>query len=171
MKTDELRRLNSGPFPGEQPQGIALMRFVSRCSGDAPTVLARCKEVMRVALAQDVERWPTDEEWISLLPSWFVAACADEATAEQQAQDWFKLSEEEKSRLESAPWSVSEWVYWFLPEQRQWFWWDASTLDVNRIEVSVEIYGDPFAWGSLEWLLRASGAVKTERDIHPFLVV
>ena len=159
----ELRRLNSGPSAGERPQG-GLVRFFARCAGDAPQVLARCKEVMQSVLVQNVDRWPTDAEWHSLLPAWFVAACPDEAMTQQVLARWFELSKEEQSRLTSKLWSVSNWVYWFLPEERQWFWWDASTPDGNTVELLVEVFGHPFPSGSLEWLLEASGAIKTESE-------
>jgi len=161
---DELRRLNNGPSTGERARGVGLVRFFAHCAADAPEVLTRCKEVMRAVLVQNVERWPTDEEWHLLLPAWFVAACPGEATVAQATQRWFELSEEEQSRLSPKLWSVGNWVYWFLPGERQWFWWDASNLDANTVEILVEVLGHPFPWGSLEWLLEASGAIKTEPD-------
>lgn len=160
---DELRRLNSGPSAGEQPRGIALVRFFALCAGDAPRVLERCKEVMRAVLVQTVDRWPTDEKWHSLLPAWFVATCPDEDAVQEAGARWFELSAEEQSRLTNL-WSVSNWVYWFLPDERQWFWWDASMPDANTIELVVEVFGDPFPSGSLDWLLAASGVIKTERE-------
>jgi hypothetical protein len=161
---DELRRLNSGPSTGELARDVGVVRFFAHCAGDAPEVLSRCEEVMRVVLGQNVERWPTDEQWHSLLPAWFVTACPDETMAAQAMQRWFELSELE--RLKSVPkaWSVGNWIYWFLPEERQWFWWDASIVDANTVEILVEVFGHPFPWGPLEWLLEASGAIKFEPD-------
>jgi hypothetical protein len=165
LNTDELRRLNTGPLADEKPGGAGLERFLAHRAGDAAEVLARCKEVMRIVLTQDVERWPTDEEWKFLLPDWFVAACADEDTVRQKTQRWFELSEEERAAATASDvWSVEAFVYWFLPEERQWFWWDASILDANTVEILVQVLGDPYPWGTLWWLSIASGAIRVDRD-------
>ena len=163
MNTDEWKRLNNGPSAGETTGGAFLEKFRAHCAGNAPEVLSRCKEVMQIVLAQDVERWPTDEEWNSLLPDWFVAACADEQTLQEEMKRWFERPVEERIPDETS-WTVGGWVYWFLPDERQWLWWDASVLDADTVEIVVQTCGDPFPWGSLDWLMKASGAIKTEGD-------
>jgi len=153
MNTDELRRLKSGPLADERAPSPGLERFIAHCAGNAPVVLDRCKQVMKIVLEEDVDRWPTDKEWKSLLPDWFVTACAED--------DPF----EEEGPRGAAPgsWTVGGWVYWFLPEERQWFWWDASVLNVDTIEILIQVSGDPYPWGALDWLLKASGAIRMER--------
>lgn len=164
---DELRRITYGPFVGEKPRGIALISVLAHCVGNAPEILVRCREVMRIVLAQDVERWPTDQKWLSLLPGWFVTACVDDEALRLEAQRWLELSDAERAAAVSGPWSVGGWTDTFLPHQRQWFWWDASTLNGDAVRVLIEIFADPFSWGALEWLLKASGAVGVERDQKP----
>lgn len=117
---------------------------------------------MAIVLAQDEDRWPTDEEWKSLLPGWFVAACADDDYLfEGIADGQVEFSEEQRARMDAPrPWSVGGWVFWFLPEERQWFWWDASILDADTVEIVIVVYDVPFAWGALKWLLEAAGAIK-----------
>jgi hypothetical protein len=59
------------------------------------------------------------------------------------------------------PWTAMDWLYWFEPEQRSWWWWDArATEDAFEIRVAVEDY--PFGIGALRWLLKAAGA----RDVR-----
>lgn len=160
MNSDELRRLENGPTSGERPKGI-VCGFLARCDGNAPEVLARCKEVLRVVLTQDVEHWPTDGEWRSLLPAWFVSKCMDEDSYEARAKKLFEFPEEERLQHD-LPWAVSGWVFWFAPDEREWFWWDAAIKDKNTIEIFVDVFGDPFPWGGLSWLLKASGTVSVE---------
>jgi hypothetical protein len=47
---------------------------------------------------------------------------------------------------------------------RQWFWWDAIIDDACTIRIAVEVEAYPFAWGSLEWLFKASGATIVQAE-------
>jgi hypothetical protein len=66
---------------------------------------------------------------------------------------------DEQARVEKTKtWSVSNWIYWFQPGERQWFWWDAVAEDTDTLQVVVEVDGWPFPWKNLDWLLQAAGA-------------
>jgi hypothetical protein len=106
------------------------------------------------------------EDWAARLPQWFTSACAPELTrdeAERELRKWQALSEDEK-RARTERWTLSGWTYWFEEENRWWYWWDALVVDDNRIEILVEMPDVQAGLGSLEWLLRAAGAVETDVD-------
>jgi len=169
---EELRRLRTGPVPGERPD-FGVWWFIAKCPGNAPHVLQRCREVLEVVLMQlDAERWPTELEWRSLLPPWFVEECAEERTAEEMERElarWRALPWTEQARLErTAEWSLLNWLYWFDPhggEPRYWLWWDALVRDGNTVWVGVDQRELP--WGTLDWLLRAAGADSVDQATLP----
>jgi hypothetical protein len=99
-----------------------------------------------------------------LLPRWFLDASGPERSrkeAEEYLSQLNRLPAEERARVErEARWSLSDWLYWFGPEERYWYWWDAAVEDDSTIRIAVEISDWPFPWGSLEWVFRAAGAVE-----------
>lgn len=165
-RTDELYHLTQGVKLNEKPQGL-LVLFKALCHDNAATVLLRCREVMRVVLEKGAEEWSSNEECHSSLPRWFVERCSPDVTPEKQEQWliwWEELSLEEKNETfeqeHEANWSVSDWISWFEPDAREWFWWDAFIEEQNTLYIAVEVHGVPFPWGSLNWLLRASGSTE-----------
>jgi hypothetical protein len=112
--------------------------------------------------------WPSDDQWRSLLPKWFVEACAPEQSKEE-AQRWLELwrtlSPELKAEAEDRAWSLLNWLYWFDPRGdagRGWTWWDAGVEDSATGWVDIEVEGHPYPSGDLRWLLRASGGVPVD---------
>ncbi len=165
--TQELKRLLEGINPTEEPAGVGLVSFVADCAGQAEAVLERVKEVLGVVLTRTEDQWPTGTEWERLLPAWFVVACAPERNEEEEERWllwWKSLPPNEQARVEgSEPWALSDWIHWFNPEMRSWYWWKASANDPDVLRVEVEVASWPFASGALEWLLRAAGAVHVEK--------
>jgi hypothetical protein len=154
----ELARLLLGAEDDARPGGIGTVRFVVTCPGDAPDVLSRGRKALECVLRGGTDPWPSLEQWRTVLPSWFVERCAPETTREQEERRLTLPIEERQRLVDAEGWCVSAWVYWFQPDERQWFWWDAAVLDDNTIIVAVEVEGWPFPWGSLAWLFRAAGA-------------
>lgn len=159
---EELRRLRNGPDPDEKLNGFFTESFVVRCPGNAEVVLSKAKEVMEIVLRYRTEDWPSDAEWPSLLPAWFIAACAPEMSHEQHERYlewWTKLSYDEKLAEAARPsrWSPLDWVFLLHPNERCWWWWDASARGPNELLVTIVVDGWPFGWSDLSWLLRASG--------------
>ncbi|HAZ45733.1 MAG TPA: hypothetical protein DDW76_36525 [Cyanobacteria bacterium UBA11369] len=168
---DELRHLFAAPSSEDEVEGAGIILFNVYCPGNANEVLQNCREVLAVVLQQYEKNWPSDDEWQELLPKWFVERCAPERTIEEEEENlakWRTLSREEQIReIEEELWSVMDWISWFEPsddpfEQRCWFWWDAFVKDPNLLLIAVEVVDVPFPFGSLEWLIRASGAIKLE---------
>jgi len=156
----ELERLRHGPGPAERPPEWALARLDVDCPGNARIVLAGCREVLEIVLRQDPARWPSDAEWRELLPAWFVQASADEISREE-AERRLHLPLRKRDELDE-PWSVGAFVYWFLPDNRYWSWWDAVVLSPDRLRIELEA-ADVFPSEALAWLLRASGASSVDK--------
>lgn len=161
-RKDELRRVAMGPRLEEKPAGLGLVRFVVTCPEGTAVCLGRATEVLREVLGQSMTGWPSDDSWPSILPEWFVERCAPAQTPEQVGAWlawWRKLSPKEQMRVEAEQrWALLDWLDWFKPGERQWYWWDTLPRDQATVSVAVEVDAWPFAWGALAWLFRAAGA-------------
>lgn len=161
IASEERRHLIDGPRPGEAPGGVGTVSVLARGT-DACVLLDRCRAVLAVVLDHSGPEWPSLEQWESLLPAWFVAASGQERSredAERWLAWWRTLSPSEKAKAESEKrWTLSNWLYWLTPSERQWFWWEAEVLRDGALRVVVEIPGWPAPLGALDWMLRASGA-------------
>ncbi len=107
--------------------------------------------------------FPKLELWKAELPKWFVDAFAPERSSEENEaylRWWDSLNEDEKMNAARKPrrWSLGDWIYWFKPENRAWFWWHAKVSGPHEIILALQVDGYPFPRGSLEWLCRAAGA-------------
>ncbi len=164
----EAQHIQSGPDPGEMPSGIGLVRFNVHCAGNASAVLDRMREVLGVVTAQSGVGWPTLDEWRSRLPSWFVAMCAPEMSREEADAwllRWQVLPPDERRQGEDdRAWSLADWLYWFEPPNRSWYWWDATVESDKLARVALSVSEWPFPWGSVKWLARASGATAIEPE-------
>lgn len=146
---------------------MGTVKFVARCPNNAEAVLGRAKEVLGAVLQQDANHWPSECAWLALLPGWFVAKWAPEASHEEAAQRLERgrmLTLRERIREEqTATWSLNGWLHWFERPQCSWFWWDAAVEDENSVRLHVQVDGWPFAWGALGWLFRACSATRLEK--------
>jgi hypothetical protein len=164
----ELRHVHEGPSLDEKPAGIGTVRFIVRCEGESWQVLAKAKTALVIVNQTAMGEWPADSAWSRLLPDWFVARCTPELSQEEAAAELSRrksLSAEEQMQAERDGWSVLNWVYWFQPENRKWYWWDAEERDANTIIIAVEVEDWPFPWGSLAWLFRAAGATYVDTEV------
>jgi hypothetical protein len=138
---DELERLLHGP-PSGQSLPTDLVAVTATCPAGAERVLEKVREVLRPVI-DSPRRWPSPDEWRERLPAWFVAACSDDERVTTCVVD---------------KWSLRAWVWWFQPEQRRWLFWDA-TVDGDRLTIRLVPTGaGSLLLGTLEWLLKASGA-------------
>jgi hypothetical protein len=134
---EELRHVREGAGDGPPPGEVDTLE----AEGGAAT-LARTREVLAVVLAQPGgDEWPVASRWRELLPTWFVAACVDDAEVKDCVLD---------------KWSLRAWTYWFQPGLRKWRWWDARVED-DRLSVSLLVLQRPYLRGALEWLLKVAG--------------
>lgn len=161
----EVRRLKFGPEEGEKPTGF-LVQFAATCPGNAEEVLRRCQEALESVLSSPVDPWPTVNEWRVTLPGWFVSQCGPERTeaesdlfeAHLRALPW----EERVKALKSTPFSVGSWIQWLEPDERYWFWWDASVPNPDTLMVDLEVSDTPFPSEAFRWLLHCAGATDVE---------
>jgi hypothetical protein len=161
---DERRHLTEGPRHGELPGGAGTVDVFAHGGPDAAVILDRCRAVLLTVLEYAEKEWPSLEQWSSLLPTWFLAACAPARSREETERWlawWRTLQPADKARAEKEqPWALADWLYWLQPSERQWFWWDATATAEGTLRVTVEVASWPTALGSLHWLLRAAGAVE-----------
>jgi hypothetical protein len=164
----ELQRLTGDSTNGTQPLGLGTVRFRAQCPGNTELVLERSKSILIQVNRLSRSDWPTYEQWTQSLPSWFLVRCQPEKNSAEAAKwlkTWRELPQEEQDYVRrECPWSVSGWVYWFQPDNRTWYWWDAIKNDQHNMTISVAVYDWPFAWGALSWLLRAAGARSVDSD-------
>lgn len=110
----------------------------------------------------------TEQEWRELLPQAFVeqfAAERSDAETEEWLAHWRRLPPDRQAEEEaSQPWALSDWLYWFKPELRQWFWWDWTQTDEQTARVALEVLSWPFPWDSFAWLMRACGATDVQEE-------
>lgn len=156
---DELRRLLSGPQPGEKPLGL-LAELEAECETDAAKILDAAREVWAIALKQADPGSITLEEWRTLLPRWFVEKCGPEISMDEAVRRR-ALPMEERMRL-AETWSLGAWVHWLKPSERQWSWWSAEIGSPRSLRMNVVVSGFPFPAGSLQWLLKCCGAKSVE---------
>lgn len=136
--------------------------LVVLCNGNAPEVLERCKDVLKKVIGSELSYEDSVDDWSALLPEWFVEACADEISREEADKI---LATPEGFAILANRWTVKGFIDWFRPEDRSWFWWNGKVKDSNTLMIQLVVYGFPFAWGALEFLLKASGANEVE-ELH-----
>ncbi|WP_224718503.1 hypothetical protein [Pectobacterium versatile] len=163
----ERERLNEPPQPMGKTSGAGIARFIVSCN-DASSVLNLAKEVLTIVNNHSTQRWPSLNEWSNMLPSQFVDECLPELTEaerEKLTQRWDALSYEEKLAEASHDdkWTLSSWLSWLAPEEREWFWWDAILFDepINNSHFLIEVttLDSDFMSGALKWLFKACGAI------------
>jgi hypothetical protein len=134
---EELEHLRRGAGSRPQPGDADTLE----APGGAGT-LERVREVLLPVLERSAAggEWPVAAEWARLLPSWFTAACVDDAEVRDCVLD---------------RWSLRAWVYWFQPSLRAWRWWDAE-VDGDRLRIVLLVERRPYRRGALEWLLEVA---------------
>lgn len=156
---EELRRLQSGPQPGEEPQGL-LAEVAVECDTDASRILDATRQVWAIAIKQSNPGETSLDEWKKLFPKWFVEKFGSEISMEEATRRR-ALPMQERRRL-AETWSLGAWMHWLKPSERQWAWWDAEIVSPQLLQVKVVVDGFPFPAGSLQWLLKCCGARSAE---------
>ena len=80
---------------------------------------------------------------------------SEEEVDYRRSLPWEKQVSLEKNKK----WSLENWLVWFKPETKEWFWWNDHKFD-GEIEntnflIEVTALDDPFASGAFKWLFRA----------------
>jgi hypothetical protein len=134
-------------------------------------VLTGVVEVLRVVLEQQQRGdWPDNAEWRSLLPEWFVAQTAPEMPIETdppRRPRWWQLVRSPQVHEQAGPWSLGNWLYWFRPENRTWFWWGAYLVSTTEISLLLAADDWPVLVGALEWAFACAGAAEIRLEEAP----
>jgi hypothetical protein len=162
----ELRHLTERHLADRDADGVGLVELIVSTRRSPQHLIDRCREVLIAVVSTPPEPWPSNDQWAGLLPPWFVDGCAAEESEEDSEQWlawWRTLSHEDQfAASEAAQWSLADWIHWFQPDERQWYWFDGRVIDESRAAVQVELDGWPAPLGSLKWLLRVAGAQNVE---------
>lgn len=164
MNNDEIYRLINGDNLDDNTNSNMLTTFIVKCDGNSFKILSKCKEVLKIVLEHNENLQLPLDEWRKLLPEWFIKKCSKELTKEE-IDEYIKLPIEERDKIaEGSGWCLSDWLYWFEPDQREWYWWSSKIVDNTTIKLVVAVEGWPFPWGALEWLCIACGAIDIEEQ-------
>jgi hypothetical protein len=140
---NEHQRIDAELF-GERLRGPSIVVIAK--SADASASLSRVKEVMRlIAAASDSGSWPSDEEWLQILPLWFTEPFQGR-TIEQVLQD-------------DTLWDYGSWLD--AMRQRGWRWWGASCHEDYWSAILLRDE-DVYSIDPLIYLTRQSGASSVE---------
>lgn len=150
----ERRHVLSGPQSGERSTAFALVELFATTPGDASGLLERARTVLDSVLNVEGSPWPDMARWVEILPGWFIEACAPE-----EANDGTERPPDKQREASLTDrWTLSGWLYWLAPAERQWYWWDGKVVANDMVQVTVEVNDWPAPVGAMEWLLRACGA-------------
>lgn len=154
---EELKRLAFGVSENETTGFI--IEIVAGCEGNASEILQKVREVLKRVIDCELPFNASVEDWKAILPKWFVEACSPEIN-KQEAEKLLKTPQGFETLANT--WTVSGFIYWFRPEERSWYWWDGIIKDHRTLIVQILVDEFPYAWGALEFLLKASGANNIE---------
>ncbi|MFE1961379.1 HEAT repeat domain-containing protein [Streptomyces sp. NPDC059479] len=168
----ELIRVRYGPHPDtKNPLLEVEATFTAQ---DPHAAIALMRDVLLAVLpytADPATTWPTDDQWRSILPTWFVERCAPETPVRQgTAADWLawwrgptqQQRETEMKTDAVADWRLSDWINLFDPDAmadvRSWRWWDTGVRTTSTGWVRFGTDGHPYGGrGALLWLIEAAG--------------
>lgn len=172
----ERRRLREGIDASEVVQGTIADSYYFKCDGNAAEVLERAREAIAIVSDATLDGpWPSVEEWMQLLPKWFIDACKPEDEPDVKITYPEDL-EQRRAIYFSQKWKVSDWLSWLEPEDRRWLWLDAEVLDPDTVLAHVDVVTDPFDLGAppgFWWLFAAAGAKEFDnvKDVADFYSV
>jgi hypothetical protein len=174
----EYRRLTDGPIKKDPIAGYFVQVIYVSCEIDPATALDRAQTLMLLIAEHGAnDTWPSDEEWLGLLPTWFMKRCGLARSPDQYARD------DEGRLLISNPntdlpaghdedMSVFDWLWSMQPSERKWIWRegcvrsaDALLIEVDgrvedpRIRVGTMASGSLDYYKDLEWMMVACGAL------------
>ncbi len=98
------------------------------------------KEIMNVVCRYNSDNWPCDDQWSSILPSWFVKG--------------FRPYNYEEFQKNSLLWTFGSWID--AMKYRNWEWY-SSCLSKNRIEIKLITLSIPYIIDPFEYIIYASG--------------
>ncbi|MER7790467.1 hypothetical protein [Streptomyces sp. NPDC097640] len=172
--TAELLRARHGRHPDTRNPLIELKATFTAEDPRATAELIR--EVLTAVLEHATApagEWPTEDEWPTLLPEWFVQRCAPEPPPPPERTDpatwlarWRGLTQRQRQieaiSAATADWRLAGWLDLFDPDgladSRSWRFWDCGATRQTDGWVRVGVDGHPYGGrGALLWLIEAAG--------------
>jgi hypothetical protein len=151
VKADvELRHLREGTELGENWGADNLFVALEVLTIlDAEVVSARLREALTIVIDGIREGVSDQAAWERRLPRWLVESFAP------------------LTPNPDVKWTLTQWVSWYQPSRREWFFWSAETVDPYFLVVHLETLDLPFSHDSLVFLLQAAGAEDISEPILP----
>lgn len=157
--TDEIRRLLSGPQPGENPAG-SLVRLRVTCETGAAEVLQAVREVWATALWQPDPGRLGPDDWRMILPRWFLERFEPEIKPDDAfLRRAFQLQERMSPY---GTFTLKKWVHLLEPPARGWAWWTAKVTAPYELEITVVAHAAEAGLEALNWALFCGGARTVE---------
>ena len=138
---------------GEWPKGPKILLKALKVK-EPQKVLDKVKEVM-LAVSQYAytNPWPSEEEWKTILPEWFVESMTDKSDEDLDNDD--------------DQWHYESWVDNI--RQRSWVWW-SSKIEKDNITIVLDVLDMPYLHDSLKYVFYAQGIpmsnITDEDDIY-----
>ncbi len=139
MKGVELKRINTNN-DGELPELTKIIISVNSVK-NAREVLDNTKEIMKtVSQYAYAKEWPSDDEWKSILPIWFV-----------ESMTLKSLDEIMKTR---GQWHFESWIA--NVKDRAWLWY-SSKLEKDSLQFVLETLSIPYLFETFVYILYSQG--------------
>lgn len=129
MKGEELKRIDKNN-KGELPNGPKIIITVKNVT-NPKEILENTKTIIKaVSQFAYTDKWPTDEEWKEILPTWFV-----------ESMTLKSLDEIMKTQ---GQWHYESWVANI--KDRAWLWY-SSKIEKDSIQIVLEALSIPYLYG------------------------
>jgi len=139
MKGIELKRIeenNRGEFP-EFTKIIISIKNVK----NSEEVLKKTKEIMKIVSQYAYTKdWPSDEEWKTILPKWFV-----ESMTLKSLEEIMKIN---------GQWHFESWIANI--KDRAWLWY-SSKVDKDDLVFVLETLSIPYLFSTFIYILYSQG--------------
>lgn len=147
MKGEELKRIdknNNGELPNA-PKIIITAKNIT----NPKSILDNTKTIIKaVSQFAYTDKWPTDEEWKEILPTWFV-----------ESMTLKSLDEIMKTQ---GQWHYESWVANI--KDRAWLWY-SSKVEKESIQIVLEALSVPYLYDSLLYTFYSQGVPMENIDV------
>lgn len=147
---------------------ISVLECAIECDLPAQDVLYQARQLMCLISESGRVSWPSNDDWLTVLPPWFLKSCRSEMTAaeaDKELSKWRRLRFDQKAIYDrTVRWTAKSWLYSMRPGDRHWYWLGTRIINEHAMVALIAVEEWPFAWGTLSWLFRSAGAKTVELD-------
>lgn len=139
---------------GEKPSDIPKMIITVKNVNDPNKVLNNAKEIMKlISQYAYTNTWPSDDEWKTILPKWFVESMTLKSIDEIMNID--------------GQWHFESWIESMY--HRAWEWY-SSKIEGNNIIIVLSLLNIPYIYEQLLYVFYSQGIpmknISDEDDIY-----